>query len=130
MLVAVCLPPRATCSGATLSPEPWRVARDSDPPDAEPASVTERSAPFTAGALAVERRRTASTAAERERQALMRRAASVGRAVHSGATLRMERLGSCERLCGGPPGVFHLPPEAALLREVSRMQNLRLDFFF
>ncbi len=130
MLVAICLPPRAIFSGATLSPESWRVARDFDPPGVEPASVTERSVPLRAGALAVERRRTASSAAQRERQALSRRAASVGRAVHSGAALRMERLASRERLCGGPPGVFHLPAEAAFLREVSRMQNLRFDFFF
>ena len=92
--------------------------------------MTERSVPLRAGALAVERRRTASSAAQWERQAPSRRAASVGRAVHSGAALRMERLGSCDRLCGGPPGVFHLPPDSAFLGQVSRMQNLRFDFFF
>lgn len=92
--------------------------------------MTERSVPLRAGVLAVERRRTALSAAERERQTLMRRAAFVGRAVHSGAALRMERLSSCDRLCGGPPGVFHLPPDSAFLGQVSRMQNLRFDFIF
>lgn len=77
--------------------------------------MTERSVPLRAGALAVKRRRTASGAAQRERQAPSRRAVFVGRAVHSGAALRMEWLGSCDCFCGGPPGVFHLPSESTFL---------------
>ncbi len=93
--------------------------------------MTERKRPKEAGALAVERRRTAFSAAKRERQALLRRAASVRRrAVHSGAALRVERLGSCGRLFRGPAGVLELPPGSALFRKVSRMQNLRFDLLF
>jgi|GEM_PF-4098594 len=106
----------------------WRVARNFDPPDAEPASVTERSVPLRAGALAVERRRTALSAAKRERQARLRRAASVRRAVHSEAALRVDRLSFGDSLFCRAVGVFHLSPDSALLREISRMKNLRFDF--
>ena len=68
----------------------------------------------TGGALAVKRRRTASSAAERERPALRRRAAIwLRRAVHSEAARSAERLDRADRLDRGPSRVIELPRSPA-----------------
>lgn len=68
------------------------------------------------GALAVKRRRTKSSAAERERQALLRRAAmGLRRAVHSGAARSAWQLHHAERLDRGTLRVVELPCGTAFL---------------
>ena len=85
----------------------------------------------TDSALAVKHRRTKSSAAKRERQAIVRRApVSLRRAVHSGAARSAERLDAGDGLDRCSLCIVDLPKRATFFRKIAGMKNLVADLLF